>query len=116
MISTVIFSFRIFDAFSLLLVFIILYVSRYYYHYFTRPNPLPGPFPTSCRETNIQFEGAIGYKLQRLATFEWINELWNEVETYWNSLEEDYKLDLIEWMNRFTNEIILRISTCYFSL
>ncbi|CAB4383267.1 unnamed protein product [Rhizophagus irregularis] len=185
----------IINAFSLLLVHIILYVIRYYYHYFTRQNPLPGPFPlpilgnihqkrgleyndwlmlmhkkygdifeinmagkrtivlcsidlienmnitsekTKYPFRNIQFEGAIEYKLQGLASnnnqkswkykrqlytqalmspsfnnqvFEWINELWNEMETCWNSLEEDCELDLIKWMNRFTNEIIFRIST-----
>jgi hypothetical protein len=45
MISKIISSFGIFDVFSLLLVFIILHVTRYYYNYFTRPNPLPGQFP-----------------------------------------------------------------------
>ncbi|CAB5199217.1 unnamed protein product [Rhizophagus irregularis] len=38
-------SFGISDIFYLSITFIILYVSRYYYNYFTRINPLPGPLP-----------------------------------------------------------------------
>src|SRR5436190_16658987 len=38
-------SFQISDIFSLLIIFAIIYVSQFYYHYFTRSNPLPGPFP-----------------------------------------------------------------------
>src|ERR1043165_2545061 len=45
MISTIISSFGISDIFSLLIIFIVIYVTQFYYHYFTRPNPLPGPFP-----------------------------------------------------------------------
>ncbi|RIA80010.1 cytochrome P450 [Glomus cerebriforme] len=45
MISRIISSFGIADIFSLLLVFIIIYVTQYYYRHFTRLNPLPGPFP-----------------------------------------------------------------------
>ncbi|PKY18970.1 hypothetical protein RhiirB3_523172 [Rhizophagus irregularis] len=45
MISTIVFSLGVSDIFYLLVTFIIIYVSRYYYHYFTRLNPLPGPFP-----------------------------------------------------------------------
>src|SRR6266480_3588506 len=45
MISTIIPSFSISDIFSLLIIFIVIYVTQFYYHYFTRPNPLPGPFP-----------------------------------------------------------------------
>jgi hypothetical protein len=37
---------------------------------------------------------------------EWINESWEEMESYWNNLGEDKELDLIKWMHRFTNEII----------
>jgi hypothetical protein len=33
------------------------------------------------------------------------------MEIYWNNLGEDYELDLIKWMSRFTNEIIFRIAT-----
>ncbi|RIA79650.1 cytochrome P450 [Glomus cerebriforme] len=42
---------------------------------------------------------------------EWTNELWNEMESYWNNLGENQELDLIKWMHRFTNEMIFRIST-----
>ncbi|GBB92772.1 hypothetical protein RclHR1_20520001 [Rhizophagus clarus] len=45
MIPKIIFSFEISDVFSLLLIFVILYTTRFYYNYFTRPNPLLGPFP-----------------------------------------------------------------------
>ena len=45
MISSIIFSFGISDTFALLIIFAIIYVAKFYYQYFTRPNPLPGPFP-----------------------------------------------------------------------
>src|SRR6266542_3346674 len=45
MISTIISSFGPYDIIYFLITFLIFYVSRYYYHYFTRLNPLPGPFP-----------------------------------------------------------------------
>ncbi|CAB4403726.1 unnamed protein product [Rhizophagus irregularis] len=45
MITAIISSLGISDIPSLLIVFSIIYVTRFYYHYFTRPNPLPGPFP-----------------------------------------------------------------------
>ncbi|GBB96544.1 hypothetical protein RclHR1_02780007 [Rhizophagus clarus] len=45
MITTIISPFEISDIFNLFITFTILYVARYYYHYFTRPNRLPGPFP-----------------------------------------------------------------------
>src|ERR1043165_8263893 len=38
-------SFGISDIFSFLIILIVIYVTQYYYHYFTRLNPLPGPFP-----------------------------------------------------------------------
>ncbi|PKK66312.1 hypothetical protein RhiirC2_753642, partial [Rhizophagus irregularis] len=42
---------------------------------------------------------------------EWTNDLWNEMDSYWNKLGEDYELDLIKWMRRFTNEMIFKIAT-----
>ena len=42
---------------------------------------------------------------------EWMTELWNEMESYWNELGENHELNLKKWMHRFTNEIIFRIST-----
>ena len=42
---------------------------------------------------------------------QWAGELWEEMESYWNNLGEDYELDLIQWMRRFTNEMIFRIAT-----
>ncbi|CAB5355121.1 unnamed protein product [Rhizophagus irregularis] len=42
---------------------------------------------------------------------EWTNELWLEMESYWNNLGENRELDLLQWMHRFTNEMIFRIST-----
>ncbi|CAB4380785.1 unnamed protein product [Rhizophagus irregularis] len=195
MIITIPFSFGFFDVFSFLLFCIIFYVARYYYNYFIRPNPLPGPFPlpilgnvhqkrgfefnewlmlmhkkygdmfeinmagkrlivlcsidliknmnisstiTKYPFRNIHFEGSAEYGLQGLASnndpkswkykrqfytqammtpsfnyhaVEWTNELWNEMESCWNNLGENYELDLIKWMHRFSNEIIFRIST-----
>src|SRR5688572_16297169 len=37
--------FGTFDIINLFILLIILYISRFYYNYFTRHNPLPGPFP-----------------------------------------------------------------------
>jgi hypothetical protein len=45
MISTIISPFVNYSVVSLLIVIIIIYVTQFYYRYFTRPNPLPGPFP-----------------------------------------------------------------------
>ncbi|PKY13885.1 cytochrome P450 [Rhizophagus irregularis] len=45
MITTFISSFEISNILSLLIIFPIVYITRFYYHHFTRPNPLPGPFP-----------------------------------------------------------------------
>jgi len=44
-------------------------------------------------------------------SFEWTNELCEEMEFYWNDLGENKELDLIKWMSRFTNETIFKIST-----
>ena len=43
--STILSSSVNYGVFSTLVVITIIYVTRYYYNYFTRPNPLPGPFP-----------------------------------------------------------------------
>ncbi|PKB92693.1 hypothetical protein RhiirA5_443748, partial [Rhizophagus irregularis] len=185
MITTIISTIGISDALSLLIIISIFYVARFYYHYFTRPNPLPGPFPLpiigsayqqigygfndwllslnkkygdmyeiilagqrlivlgkadlienmnipSSTKTNYpnrwpNTEGFVEYGFdgvgvgfnnvhkswnynrqffsQALMTpsfnyqaIEWTNELWNEMESYWNNLGEDYELDLIKWM------------------
>ncbi|CAB4441241.1 unnamed protein product [Rhizophagus irregularis] len=45
MIFTIISLFVNYSVFSLLIVITVIYVTQYYYRYFTRPNPLPGPFP-----------------------------------------------------------------------
>jgi hypothetical protein len=45
MIFTAISSFEITNIFYLSIFFLVGYVTRYYFKYFTRPNPLPGPFP-----------------------------------------------------------------------
>jgi hypothetical protein len=42
-------------------------------------------------------------------TIEWITELWEEMEIYWNNLGE--KSDLTQWINRFANDILFRIAT-----
>ncbi|RIA80974.1 cytochrome P450 [Glomus cerebriforme] len=42
---------------------------------------------------------------------EWTNELWVEMESYWNNLGEDHELNLIKWMHRFSNEMIFIISS-----
>ena len=38
---------------------------------------------------------------------EWTNDLWCEMESYWNNFGDD----LIKWINRFENEIIFRVVT-----
>ena len=45
MISAINSSFVNYGVFSLLVVITVIYITQYYYRYFTRPNPLPGPFP-----------------------------------------------------------------------
>src|SRR6266487_759896 len=45
MISTIISSFQISNIFYLLIALKVIYITQFYYHYFTRPNPLPGPIP-----------------------------------------------------------------------
>jgi cytochrome P450 len=42
---------------------------------------------------------------------EWTNDLWKEMESYWNDLGENRELDLITWIRRFTCETIFRITT-----
>ena len=39
------FNFSKTEFFGSLLAFIVIYIAHYYFKYFTRPNPLPGPFP-----------------------------------------------------------------------
>ncbi|GBC04540.1 hypothetical protein RclHR1_05720013 [Rhizophagus clarus] len=157
MISTFISSFKISDIFYLITTLLILYVSRYYYNYFTRPNPLPGPFPLPIfgnihqkfgygfvdwlmllhkkliltegfKEYGIGGTGIVNnvdpksWKYNRQffiqammipsfnnQSINWTNELWLEMESYWNG--ENHELDLLKWMHRFTNEMIFRIST-----
>ncbi|GBB89370.1 hypothetical protein RclHR1_16020001 [Rhizophagus clarus] len=199
MITEIISSFGISDISSLLLTLSTIYVTCFYYNYFTRPNPLPGPFPlpiigSSYQQIGYGFDdwlmslhkkygdmyeiilagqrlivlcnpnlignmnipstktiypnrlnemgGFMEYGLgeagvgvsfnndtkswkynrqflsQSLMTpsfnrqaIEWTNELWNEMESYWNNLGEDYELNLIKWMRRFTNEMIFKIAT-----
>ncbi|CAB5332171.1 unnamed protein product [Rhizophagus irregularis] len=41
---------------------------------------------------------------------EWMNELWSEMESFWNKLGENHELDLIKWMHRFSNDMIFKIS------
>ncbi|RIB24638.1 cytochrome P450 [Gigaspora rosea] len=39
------------------------------------------------------------------------NEMWKEMEKYWNALGDDYQIDLFEWMQRFTIDMIIEITT-----
>src|SRR5947209_4205200 len=38
-------------------------------------------------------------------------ELWEQMEFYWNNLGENRELNLTKWVCRFTNDMILRVST-----
>jgi cytochrome P450 len=195
--SISILSFGLSDITSLIIIFIIGYVTKFYYHYFTRVNPLPGPIPlpilgnvlqkhgyylgdwykllhkkygdmfevyyagqrlivlcradlienmnTTSTKTKYPFrfnntEGLVEYGISAVGVgqnndfkswkfnrqfftqamltpsfnyqaIEWTNELWQELETYWNEIGETRVLDLSKWMHRFTNEIIFKIST-----
>ncbi|GBC03960.1 hypothetical protein RclHR1_05420004 [Rhizophagus clarus] len=197
MISVIFSSFSTSDIFSLLTIFIILYVTQFYYKYFTRPNPLPGPLPIPilgnahqqfghelndwfmilhkkygdifeitlnqrfivlCRPELIEnmvipstkskypsrfvvtedlkeYFKSIGLGIisndvyenwkynrqlfiQSMTTsnfnnqaIEWTTELWEQMESYWNNLGNDYELDLTKWMKRFTNDMIFKITT-----
>jgi hypothetical protein len=197
MLSVIFSSFGTSDIFSLLIIFVILYVTQFYYKYFTRPNPLPGPFPIPilgnaqnfgheynnwlmmlhkkygdifeitlgsqrfimlCRPDLIEnmiltstkskyhlrfiitenlkeYFKATGlgiisndvyecWKYNRQLFIQAMNtsnfnyqaiectiELWEQMESYWNNLGEDYELDLTKWMRRFTNDMIFKITT-----
>ena len=60
MIFSIISSLEISDIFFLLIAFVVSYVARYYFNYFTRSNPLPGPFPLPFFGNVLQ---AIGFTL-----------------------------------------------------
>ncbi|CAG8746706.1 14685_t:CDS:2 [Cetraspora pellucida] len=195
--SISILSFGLSDIPSLLIIFIISYVTQFYYRYFTRINPLPGPIPLPiignihqksgyslgdwykllhkqygdmfevnyagqrtivlCRPDLIEnmnttstktkypirfnnTEGLVEYGISAVGVghnnnpkswkfhrqfftqsmltpsfshqaVEWTNELWKEMESYWNKLDESDELDITKWMHRFTNEIIFKIAT-----
>ncbi|CAG8840190.1 24567_t:CDS:2, partial [Racocetra persica] len=42
---------------------------------------------------------------------EWINELWEEIDSYWSKIDENKEFDLVEWMHRITNEIMFKTTT-----
>uniref|UniRef100_A0A1D1XKH2 Putative cytochrome P450 4d20 n=1 Tax=Anthurium amnicola TaxID=1678845 RepID=A0A1D1XKH2_9ARAE len=67
--------------------------------------------PKSWRYNRQFFSQALMTPSFNYQAIEWTNELWNEMESYWNDLGENHELNLIKWMHRFTNEIIFRIST-----
>jgi hypothetical protein len=188
----------------LLSTILIAYVAYYYYKYFTRVNPLPGPFPLpivgNFPEILLRFNGnaikffkychekygdiheihaglrtivlcrpeylekflsknAYGIRFKNMKVLEelgiakrglamnndfkswsfnrhffnqailspkftdevidWTNKLFNELESYWNELflkeeiirENKNRLDLAEWFNHYTNDIIIRLLT-----
>ncbi|CAG8517183.1 17072_t:CDS:2 [Gigaspora margarita] len=39
------------------------------------------------------------------------NEMWKEMEKYWNAFGNDYQIELSEWMQRFTIDTIIEITT-----
>ncbi|CAG8441027.1 15068_t:CDS:1, partial [Funneliformis caledonium] len=190
-------SFGLTDIPTLLTIFIIGYVTQFYYRYFTRINPIPGPIPLPiignvhqkigyslgewykllhkqygdmfevnyagqrlivlCRPDLIEnmnttstktkypirfnnTEGLVEYGIDAVGVghnndhkswkfnrqfftqamltpsfnhlaVEWTNELWKEMESYWNKIGENQEFDLTKWMHRFTNEIIFKIAT-----
>ncbi|CAI2174023.1 5959_t:CDS:2 [Funneliformis geosporum] len=52
-------------------------------------------------------------------TIDWMNELFNEMESYWNKLylneekikDDQNKLDCSAWLNRYTNDMIIALTT-----
>ena len=95
-IFTIISSFGISDIFYLLISSIVIYASRYYFNYFTRPNPLPGPFPLPFFGNAHQ---SIGLGLD-----EWLLSLYEKYgDMYEIDLGERFivlcRADLIENMN-----------------
>jgi hypothetical protein len=197
MLSTIITSLKGSDIFSISITIVVIYIARFYYNYFTRQNPLPGPFPlpllgnghkiigkdynkwlesmykkygdiyeiymagtrmivlsrtdlienmnvpstkTKYPIRNQPSENVKDYVLtgvgigantdpkswkynrqfftQAMMTpsfnhqaIEWTIELWEKMESHWNSLGENRELDLSKWMHRFTHDMIFRIST-----
>ncbi|CAG8463964.1 5894_t:CDS:2, partial [Dentiscutata heterogama] len=78
-----------------------LYVGHFYYKYFTRVNKLPGPFP-------IPIIGSLWNK--RDGYNKWILKLqqqYGDVFEVWLS----NKRKLSEWMQRFTIDMIIEITT-----
>ncbi|RIB05750.1 hypothetical protein C2G38_2047354 [Gigaspora rosea] len=61
---------------------------------------------------NRQFftQALFSTKFEHLA-IEWTNELWKEIESYWNKIDENKEFDLTKWMHRITNEIIFKTIT-----
>ncbi|RIB29816.1 cytochrome P450 [Gigaspora rosea] len=39
------------------------------------------------------------------------NKIWKEMEKYWNALGDDYQIELSEWMQRFTIDMIIETTT-----
>ncbi|RGB39024.1 cytochrome P450 [Rhizophagus diaphanus] len=208
MISQLLKLFNNFDYLSLIGIILTIYVARYYYKYFTRVNPLPGPFPfplvgnlpqviwhsgnlkkffeynrknygdifevqlesrliilnkseyiekilsastknpyiKKIADSNTQGPQELGIfgkgivlnqdyqswrynrhfftqailspKFAQEATH-WTNELFNELEGYWDKLylkkettkENKKQLDFFTWFNQFTNDMIFKILT-----
>ncbi|CAG8493679.1 19004_t:CDS:2 [Racocetra persica] len=54
--------------------------------------------PKSWRFNRQFFTQALfSSKFEHLA-IEWINELWEEIDSYWSEIDENKEFDLVEWM------------------
>ncbi|GES89993.1 cytochrome P450 [Rhizophagus clarus] len=120
------------DYLSLIGIALIIYVTNYYYKYFTRINPLPGPFPYPFfveQFEKLLLSSSRNPFIKRLSTRDTIlspkfaneavhliNIIFNELEGYWDKLyfkegNNKNKMDISTWFNQFTNDMIFVILT-----
>src|SRR6266511_5589985 len=80
-----------FDLINLLITFITLITFRYYYLYFTRENPLPGPFPLPLVGSIFNINGDLPrYLLGIQLKYGDLFEVWFGSSRFIMTVREDY--------------------------